>query len=73
MRRWCKAQHPGGEEAEAAIIRLAERPQADPEGLWEMIEIIFTIDGKVTKSEKAAAVELAGYIEQAFGRNPLVA
>ena len=71
MRRWCKAQDPGSEEAEAAILRLAERPQADPEGLWEMIKIVLTVDGKVTKSEKAAAVELAGYIEQAFGRNPL--
>ncbi|MGE3872038.1 MAG: hypothetical protein AB7F74_03675 [Parvibaculaceae bacterium] len=71
MRRWCKAQEPGGEETEAAIMRLAERPQADPEGLWEMIEIVLTIDGKITKGEKAAALELAGYIEQTFGRNPL--
>lgn len=71
MRRWCKAQDPGGEDAEAAIMRLAERPQADAEGLWEMIEIILTIDGKVTKGEKAAAAELAGYIEQAFWRKPL--
>jgi hypothetical protein len=56
---------------EAAVVRLAERPPADPEGQWEMIEIILTIDGKITKSEKATALELAGYIEQAFGRNPL--
>lgn len=71
MRRWCKAQDPGSEEAETAILRLGERPQADLEGLWEMIEIILTVDGKVTKTEKAAAVELAGYIEQVCGRNPL--
>jgi hypothetical protein len=71
MRRWCKAQNPNSEEAEAAIARLAERPQADPDGLWEMIDIVLTIDGKFTKTEKAAALELAGYIEQAFGRNPL--
>lgn len=77
MRRWCKAQDPGSEDAEAAIMRLAERPQADAEGLWEMIEIVLTIDGKVTKGEKAAAAELAGYISQAFeagerlGINPL--
>lgn len=71
MRRWCKAQVPGSEEAEAAIVRLSERPQADPEGLWEMIEIVLTVDGKVTKTEKAAAKELAEYIEQAFGSNPL--
>jgi|GEM_PF-7022013 len=71
MRRWCKAQAPGGDDAEAAILRLAERPQADLEGLWEMIEIVLTIDGKITKTEKAAALELAGYIEQAFGENPL--
>lgn len=71
IRRWCKAQDPGSEEVEAAILRLAERPQADPEGLWEMIEIILTVDGKVTKSEKAAAVELARYIEQSFGNSPL--
>jgi hypothetical protein len=72
MRGWCKAQEPGSEDAEAAIIRLAERPQADPGGLWEMIDIILTVDGKVTKSEKAAAAELVGYIEQAFGANPLL-
>ncbi|MGE0006419.1 MAG: hypothetical protein AB7S92_12590 [Parvibaculaceae bacterium] len=71
MRRWCKMQAPDREAVEAAILRLAERPQADAEGLWEMIEIILTVDGKVTKTEKAAAVELAEYIEQAFGRNPL--
>ena len=71
LRRWCKAQDPGSEEAEAAIMRLAERPQADAEGLWEMIEIVLTIDGKITMGEKAAAAELAGYIDQAFGRRPL--
>ena len=71
MRRWCKAQDPGSEDAEAAIMRLAERPEADAEGLWEMIEIVLTIDGKVTKGEKAAAAELAGYIGQAFGWKPL--
>lgn len=71
MRRWCKAQEPGSEDVEAAMFRLAERPQADSEGLWEMIEIVLTIDGKVTKGEKAAALELTGYIEQAFGWNPL--
>jgi len=73
MRRWCKMQAPGSEDAEAAILRLAERPQADREGLWEMIEIILAVDGKITKTEKAAAVELAGYIEQAFGWHPLQA
>lgn len=71
MRRWCKAQDPGSEDAEAAIMRLAERPQADAEGLWEMIEIVLTIDGKVTKGEKAAAMELAGYVGQAFGWRPM--
>jgi len=73
MRRWCKAQNPESEEVEAAILRLAERPQADVVGLWEMIEITLTIDGKVTKTEKAAATELAGFINQAFGRNFLYA
>lgn len=69
MRRWCKSQNPEGEDAEAAILRLAERPQADVAGLWEMIEITLTIDGKITKTEKAAAAELATFINQAFGRN----
>lgn len=71
MRRWCKAQNPESEDAEAAILRLAERPQADVAGLWEMIEITLTVDGKVTKTERAASIELAGYIKQAFGRDCL--
>ncbi|QIG49088.1 hypothetical protein G5V57_15990 [Nordella sp. HKS 07] len=71
MRRWCKSQSPESEDAEAAIDRLSERPEADPNGLWEMIEIVLTVDGKVTKTEKAAAIELAKFMEQSFGRNPL--
>jgi hypothetical protein len=66
MRRWCKNQDPGIDEVEAAIQRLAERPATDPHGLWEMIEIILTIDRKITSEERRVANELAKQIKLAF-------
>lgn len=71
MKKWCKEQTPSGEEIEAAINRLADDPNCSSANLWELIEIVITIDGKISKVEKTIALELAGYIEQSFGVNPL--
>lgn len=71
MKRWCKEQAPTPDEIEAAIDRLSDRPDISVASLWELIEIVLTIDGKISKSEKAVAWELANHIERSFGTNPL--
>lgn len=65
LKRWCKQQSPTSEEVEAAIHRLADEEHFSPGELWELIEIVLGIDGKISKKEHAAASELAGYIKEA--------
>ena len=70
MKRWCKEQSPTTEEVEAAIHRHADSKDFSAHGLWELIEIVLTIDRKVSKEEKAIARELGGFIRDASGVMP---
>ena len=65
IKRWCKEQAPTSEEVEAAIHRLSDEERFSPAELWELIEIVLGIDGKISKTERAVADELAAYIREA--------
>lgn len=65
IRAWCRDQAPTGSEVDAAIDLLAERNIAGLSGLWEMVEIVITIDKKIAKAEREVAKEIASYIDKA--------
>ena len=64
IKRWCRDQTPSSEEVQAAIHRMADDPSFSAAELWELIEVVLGIDGKISKKEKAVATELAFYIRQ---------
>lgn len=66
IKRWCKKQAPESDEVEAAIHRLADQDGFSPSELWELIEIVLGIDGKISTSERKVADELASYISEAI-------
>jgi hypothetical protein len=65
IKRWCKEQAPDAHEVEAAIHRLADDENFSAAGLWELIEIVVGIDGKISKVEQAVAAQLASYLREA--------
>ncbi|MFM8747766.1 MAG: hypothetical protein ACKOED_14040 [Aestuariivirga sp.] len=66
LKRWCREQAPTSDEVEASIHRLADEPSFSAAELWDLIEVVMGIDGKISKKEKAAADELAAYIREAI-------
>ena len=65
IKRWCKEQAPSSDEVQVAIHRLADEDDFSPAELWELIEIVLGIDGKISKAERTVADELAAYIREA--------
>lgn len=65
LKRWCKEQTPDAQEVEAAIHRLADGEKFSAAELWDLIEIVMGIDGKISKVEKAVAAQLAEFIREA--------
>lgn len=73
IKKWLKLQSPQPDEIAAVIDRIADSGILSPNELWELIELVVSIDGKISKVEKAVALEIAQYIKQSFGFDPLSA
>ena len=71
IRKWLKEQSPQSDEIAAVIDRIADSGILLPNELWELTELVVSIDGKISKLEKAVAFEIAHYIKQSFGFDPL--
>lgn len=65
IKRWCKEHMPTAEDARAAIHHLADTPEFSPVELWELIEVVLGIDGKLSKTEIAVAKQIASFIKEA--------
>ena len=73
IKKWLKLQSPQPDEIAAVVDRIADSGTLSPNELWELIELVVSIDGKISKVEKAVALEIAQYIKQSFGFDPLSA
>jgi uncharacterized tellurite resistance protein B-like protein len=71
IRKWLKEQSPQSDEISAVIDRIADSNILSAGELWELIELVVSIDGKISKSEKAVALEIAQYIKNSFGFDPM--
>jgi hypothetical protein len=71
IKNWLKSQNPTLEEMASSVDKLSDSNRLPASELWEMAEIIVGIDGKISKHEMRAAIELSEQMKLSFNFDPL--
>jgi hypothetical protein len=73
IKKWIRQQSPSLDDMLMAVDKIADAQTLAPKELWELVELVVSIDGKISKSELAATHALAEQMKRSFGYNPFLA
>jgi hypothetical protein len=72
IKKWIKQQSPSLDDMLMAVDKIADSQTLSPKELWDLAELIVSIDGKISKSELGAAHALAEQMKRSFGYDPFL-